>query len=373
MPDESPPKRSSLPPTTSSPHRLYHLDNLRTSLTGLVILHHVSVPYGGLGLWPYQSRFHNTGSSPSLVVFNAVNQSFFMGSFFFLSGIMSSTSLRRRWTEEFLRTKWMKLGIPVVVSSLLGPPFQTAIQRLFEGKVVGWDILVTHLKGLTGVKGSVWYPAVLMVFDTLYTIMPKVPRLSFGPAMSLNILAAFLLRLKYPTGTTLAPLNVQPGYLPQYIISYLLGTITPIPTGDTPSLLTRRQMKTLLGASIASGVSMLVLVRSYPLSSMNGGWNWLALAYAMWNETTGAVIASVVLDTFRKSSWATKKWSNIGEYSYAAFLVHQPVCITIQYALDGWEAGGVVKTIVVGGVGVVGSWLAGWGLTLIPGFRKIIV
>jgi glucan biosynthesis protein C len=296
-----------------------------------------------------------------------------MGSFFFLSGMMSSTSLRRRGTKEFLRTKYMKLGIPVVVCSLLGPPFQTVIQRLFEGKVVGWDILVTHLKGLTGVKGSVWYPAVLLVFDTLYTVMPKIPRLPFGPIMLLNIVAAFLLRVRYPTGTALAPLNVQPGYLPQYIISYLLGTVTSIPTGDTPSLLTRGQMKSLLGASIASGAMILVLLPSYPLSSINGGWNWLALAYAVWNETTGGLIASMVLDTFRKSSRATKKWGNISEYSYAAFLVHQPVCITIQYALNKWEAGGVVKTIVVGGLGVIGSWLAGWGLTMIPGFRKIIV
>ena len=122
-------------------NRLYHLDNLRTTLTGLVILHHTSIPYGGLGSWSYRSRFHTEGSSPSLVVFNALNQSFVMGSFFYLSGMMSFQSLRRRGPAAFLKTNWIKLGIPVAAFTLLAPPLQICVQRLLVGKELTWNIL----------------------------------------------------------------------------------------------------------------------------------------------------------------------------------------------------------------------------------------
>ncbi|KAK0099436.1 hypothetical protein ONS96_008460 [Cadophora gregata f. sp. sojae] len=162
-------------PVSSYPEtRVYHLDNLRTFLTSLVILHHVSIPYGGIGSWPYHSQFHAPGSSPSLVVFNAVNQSFFMGTFFYMSGMMSSMSLPRRRTVAFLETKWMKLGIPVLVYTLLGPPLCTTLQRLLDGEALTSRILRDHLQELRGVKGPVWYPAVLLVFDTLYTIIPRL-------------------------------------------------------------------------------------------------------------------------------------------------------------------------------------------------------
>ncbi|PVH81742.1 hypothetical protein DL98DRAFT_514396 [Cadophora sp. DSE1049] len=364
---------SRVPISTYPPVRLYHLDNLRTSLTGLVILHHASIPYGGLGSWPYRSRFHVEGSSPSLVVFNAVNQSFFMGSFFYLSGMMSSISLRRRGSAAFLKTKWTKLGIPALVYTLLAPPLQTCLQRLLEGKDVTWNILKIHLQGLRGVKGPVWYAAVLLVFDTLYTVLPRISSLSFGPTMVSNVATTFLIRIWYPAGTAIAPLNLQPGYLPQYIISYTLGTRSSVPTPASPPMVTRLQRRVLLGVSVASGLSIVSLLGWHPLTSMSGGWNWLAFSYAIWNEATGLLIGSTVLDAFRGSSWGTRKWRNFGRYSYGAFLVHQPICVIIQSIMDKWPASGIVKTVVIGVPAVVASWIAGWALTLLPGVDRIIL
>ncbi|KAH7408066.1 acyltransferase 3 [Cadophora sp. MPI-SDFR-AT-0126] len=355
------------------PIRLYHLDNLRTALTALVILHHTGIPYGGLGSWPYRSRFHSEGSSPSLVVFNAVNQTFFMGSFFYLSGMMSSMSVRRRGPTAFLKSKLTKLGIPVLVYTLLAPALQTCLQRLSEREVVTWDVLKTHLRGLRGVKGPVWYAAVLLVFDILYTVLPRIPSLSFGPTMLLNVASTFLIRIWYPAGMATAPLNLQPGYLPQYIVSYTLGARSSVPTPVSPSLVNRLQKRVLLGVSVASGLSIVSLLRWHPLASMRGGWNWLAFSYAVWNESTGLLIGSTALDAFRGSSWGTKKWRNLGKYSYGAFLVHQPVCVAMQCIMDKWPASSVSKTVVIGIPAIVASWIAGWALTLLPGVEKIIL
>jgi hypothetical protein len=97
-------------PSVSAPGRLYHLDNFRIFLTALVIFHHTSIPYGGLGSWQYISSHHAQGSSPAIIAFNALNQSFFMGSFFYLSGVMSSQSLKRKKPVQQFENEVVQVG-----------------------------------------------------------------------------------------------------------------------------------------------------------------------------------------------------------------------------------------------------------------------
>jgi hypothetical protein len=78
-------KMSPVPSEPTPSPRLFYLDNFRTYLTALVMYHHTSLLYGGIGAWPYSSRFHTPGSSPTLISFNAINQPYFTDSFFFLS------------------------------------------------------------------------------------------------------------------------------------------------------------------------------------------------------------------------------------------------------------------------------------------------
>ena len=66
--------------------RLDFLDPIRVGLTLLVILHHMSITYGGAGSW-----YYTEGGAPELTrllltVFTATNQAFFMGFFFLMAG-----------------------------------------------------------------------------------------------------------------------------------------------------------------------------------------------------------------------------------------------------------------------------------------------
>lgn len=121
----------------SQTERLYYLDNFRTYLTALVIYHHTAVPYGGLGFWFYSSKLYPPGSSITLSAFNALNQSYFMGSFFFLSVYFSNKALKRKGAKSFLKTKFLKLGVPLVVYTLLAGPAQIAILKLYNKEVLG--------------------------------------------------------------------------------------------------------------------------------------------------------------------------------------------------------------------------------------------
>lgn len=79
--------------------RIHYIDNLRSALVALVVFHHSALAFGGIGSWPYTSPRHAPESSRVLSVFVAVNQSYFMGLLFFLSGHFSAIAASRKsWT-----------------------------------------------------------------------------------------------------------------------------------------------------------------------------------------------------------------------------------------------------------------------------------
>ena len=67
--------------------RLVFIESLRTVLTVLVIAHHSAITHGGSGSWFYR-EVQDSGAPFSLLLTLccAVNQAFFMGLFFLLSG-----------------------------------------------------------------------------------------------------------------------------------------------------------------------------------------------------------------------------------------------------------------------------------------------
>ncbi|TVY90725.1 hypothetical protein LAWI1_G005955, partial [Lachnellula willkommii] len=288
-------------PSAPPPGRLYHLDNVRTFLTILVIFHHTAIPYGGLGSWKYVSPHHAQGSSPILTAFNALNQTFFMGSFFYMSGIMSSQSLPRKSVPQFLKTKWIKLGIPVVVYTLLAPPTQVAVIRLLRGTHAEFrQVLTAHLKAPRSVSGPMWYPALLLLFDTAYALLPHIPlslpNLAFSHIMLLDIAACSLLRIPSPAHRVFAPLSVRPDYFPQYLSAYILGTRSAPKertSASASALLTPPRRNALLATSVLSASFLISVLRSRPGADaysfvfLHSGFSAASFAYAVWNESTG--------------------------------------------------------------------------------------
>lgn len=251
------PAQSKLVPQNRT-ERLYYLDNFRTYLTVLVIYHHVAVPFGGLGSWFYSSKNYPPGSSIALSAFNALNQSYFMGSFFFLSGYFSNKALKRKGAKAFLKTKFLKLGLPLVVYTLLGIPAQISILKLYNKEILGWEILTNYWKALDGVKGPMWFSALLLIFDSVAALCPSIPQFlaqsNTLPSFILVIGTSCLVRLANPGGAKIALLNLKPVYLPQYVASYTLGASLvsyPIPP------VTKTTRNVLLTAS--TGISSVAL------------------------------------------------------------------------------------------------------------------
>src|SRR5882757_2361992 len=87
------------------------LDRARTFLTLVVLVHHAVIPY---------TYFGHTDPK-SWLGFDAIvlaTDSFFMASFFFLSGLFVWPSLAHKPTLSFVRERLLRLGLPFAVAAL---------------------------------------------------------------------------------------------------------------------------------------------------------------------------------------------------------------------------------------------------------------
>ncbi|WP_145950395.1 acyltransferase family protein, partial [Paenibacillus sp. Y412MC10] len=82
-------------------NRIYYLDHIRVFLTILVLFHHAALPFTQIGF--YVSDMENGTTSSLLEFFVAINQAFFMGFFFFLSGYFTPLSFERKVPSQFVK------------------------------------------------------------------------------------------------------------------------------------------------------------------------------------------------------------------------------------------------------------------------------
>lgn len=375
--------------------RRHDLDNLRTFLTCLVIVHHTSNCYGGPGNGPYKSDLIagvNPASRLPLFVFNAINQSFFMGLFFWISGRLSAESLakiainpeRSRW--PFIRSKMLRLGLPAVLYTLMLEP------ATFLAVLPSWDVasikefLSGYFATLDRIKGPVWYTANLLLFDLAavcfegaVTLFSKKDRDLRQPLWYATVrkygwiataLASFVVRIYYPVGTTIKPSALQVAFAPQYIFAYTMGfaslNVEPIFTGPFSVTLPRAidepkdakgrkpiadQSRTTSSLVKAMMISLLLvpspqIPRLFSTEEVNlgalgasgiyGGWNSTSLLYSIWNELSfvliGPALAFYFLNFYKKPAMSRLFQSRD---SYGAYLAHMLISTVVERGFDG--------------------------------------
>lgn len=403
-------------PQRSAAHRssrTHALDNLRNFLTTLVIVHHTAIPYGGVGSWKIRSRCFPE-DSVALVVFNMLNQTFFMGLFFFLSGYFTRVQMSKRNVpgSTLVCSRVWRLLLPAILYTILVVPTLDAVVHVSGYNLLGgestslWEVYVSSWSQTRGIQGQVWYLALVVIFDTAVVLLSqtfgKGANQSFAStfkhnqfrllgAWTTSILSSFTIRIIYPVGYLWSPLGLQLAYLPQYILAYTGGHFAAI-SGDYFVLCpfqndTGKSLKKLasavafclasLGILIALQEKFLGMNSEEPMSLTRGGFNVPALTYAAWNEVGFALIGFSLLAVFLRHCDGPWRFCGVwlSRYSYAAFLMHPLVSLVVELAVEsvmdcggeggglygrwGW-AGPVILTLVVGLVNVSASWIAAW-------------
>ncbi|MFG6195730.1 acyltransferase family protein [Nonomuraea sp. JJY05] len=364
--------------STASPPRLWFADNLRILLTSLVVLHHVAIMYSGLPLWYYTEKPTSAAAGLGLSVFLLVNQAWFMGAFFLLSGHFTPGSYDRKGPRAFLRDRLIRLGIPLAVFYfVLNPVLGLASYQ-------GGPPLDTYLDTIG--TGPLWFVLALLVFDATYAAWRlatakrrprgRTPRPPAFPAVIgfvlVLALATYALRIVIPQGFWVPVVDFpSSAYLPQYVSFFVLGTVAyrrgwfhgiPARTGWA-------------GLGLAVGATVVFL----PLALAGGADAWMghgtlsSLFYALWDSAfaVGAVLA--LLTFFRRRFGVQGPLRRyLSGHAFTVYVIHAFVVTAAGYALSVPALPTPAKFAIAAVVVLPACFALAGPIRRLPGVRRVL-
>ena len=153
----------------------------------LVILHHLAVVYSATTAFYYVEPTSDYLTLVVLVVFELLNQAWFMGFFFLISGYFSPSSFDRRGSKRFVKDRLIRLGIPLLIFSVLLEPLAVylGLSHMPASLLakVGITLSLTWQNYVRFIgPGPLWFVAMLLIFDlgyAAYRLAPQTGRQRF--------------------------------------------------------------------------------------------------------------------------------------------------------------------------------------------------
>ncbi len=338
--------------------RLFFIDNLRILLISLVIMVHLSVTYGGGGSWYYKEGQADMITSIVLTVHNAINQSFFMGFLFMISGYFTPGSYDRKGPRRFLKDRLLRLGIPIlcydfVIGPLLAYPLIQVGAQESSGSY--FDFLVSYYSRFHIGTGPLWFVETLLIFAGFYILWRVLvkPITSSGQSdgkipgcITISIFAfvvgivSFTVRIWFPIGWAfgpLRPLNLQFPFFPQYIGLFIIGTVAyrknwlmRIPDAMGKFWL----CVAVIFMAVLFPVLFVLGGASDDISPFMGGVHWQCFAYAVWEQFIGVAIIISLLFLFRKRfNYQGRVGKAMSAGAYTTYIIHAPVVVLVTLAM----------------------------------------
>lgn len=351
--------------------RLYYLDNLKIFLVILVITHHVGQAYGPTGgFWQYTSSLHENISW--LGLFFAVNAAFFMGLFFMISGYFFPGSYDRKGAAKFLTDKLVRYGIPVLAVFFIMSPLEMYFHYMNYTANVNlnfFDYFIRIYLGIGGKPdgfissigfpemnfGHAWFIEHLLVYSILYVGIRQLIRVDIWGKFKIMKMREYVLiftlglviaivskvvRIWYPIDKWIALfgfIQSEIAHLPQYITLFIAGMVAYRLNWFEKFSKHKGYIILTMGLVMALGI---YTIRMLPDAMRSFIWDkWVGYESLM---AVCLCFGLVVL--FREKINITNKvmrW--LSDNSYAAYIIHFPVVLTIQYMLD--------KVVIFGALG----------------------
>jgi len=359
------------------------LDRIRVVLTALVILHHAAIMFGAPGGWYLTYPAHGVAEKLPFAVFVSVNQAFFMGFFFLLSGYFTALSYERKGAARFSRHRLLRLGIPLLVYGFVLGPLTVALADMREGHpfLQNWAAMTAALRFEIG---PLWFAWALLLFSAAYLLWRRLRggaglgnweprRRTMLLAALATGAAAFGLRLLVPVGEE--RLGLQVGYFASYSVLFAGGCamagsrwierVGPQQAGRWP-------LVALFVAPLLFVYGIYVsLVQGQPFETA-GGWTLPALAYAFWEPFVAWGIILAMLVRFRRAGTSSPRWQPWAGQSYAAYILHPPLLTGIGLLVATLPLPNMLKFALAGVVGVVASFLLARLALKLPGAKSIL-
>lgn len=341
--------------TTPKVIRLLFIDNLRIFLTVLVIAHHLMIIYAGTGGWIFYEGRQDDITDAIGGWFCAVNQSYFMGLFLFISAYFVPGAYDRKGSGKFLVDRLVRLGIPLVIYSWLIRPLYLYFVILPNTEINFWVWYTKKYFQVYGIIGGgpLWFIEVLLIFSAIYVLwrlvkgsqpVKSLPETGFPSnglialfAMLLGV-CTFMVRLVSPVNDTFIPLNLQFANFCQYIALFILGLVAY-----------RRNWLMSLPDSVGKlwlGIGGLLILLYGPLAIIGGaledvepfmgGWHWQSLLFATWDAFMCLSMCIGLIYFFRRRLNRQGALAHeLSRGAYATYLIHEPVITSLAILTIG--------------------------------------
>ena len=364
-------------PTASAP-RLWFVDNLRILLTALVILHHIAVTYSGIPMWYYNEKPTSAVAELGLTVFLLVNQAWFMGAFFLLSGYFTPGSYDRKGPRAFLRDRLIRLGIPLAVFYFVLNPI------LYAGAYQGGSLLDAYGQAIG--SGPLWFVLALLVFDGSYAAFRFVARnrparapstrpatypavLGFVLALAL---VTYALRIVVPDGFFVPVIGFPTSaYLPQYVSFFVLGTVAY--RRGWFHTISARMGGVGLGMAIGATLVFLPLALTGGADAFVGHGTLGSLFFALWDSTFAVGVVLALLSFFRRrlnSQGSLRRY--LSRNAFTVYVIHAFVVTAAGYALRVVDLPTLAKFAIGAVVVLPACFLLAGPLRRLPGVRRVL-
>jgi hypothetical protein len=365
--------------------RLAYLDALKVLLVLGVIAMHSAITYGLDGSWYLESYDEMSRAVVGAVtILLGTGWLFGLGLFFLIAGRMTSPSLGRKGPARFAKDRLVRLGVPLVIYTLLVSPVleYVAYRENDGGTRALWPFAREQVWHLA--PGPTWFLEALLVFSLGYTLLRvlrseqrppvwrRLARREVAAAALTIAVGAFVVHLVFPIGSE--QVHVQLAMFPQYVVLFSLGCAAG-----------RRGWLETIGPGLRRqlGIAGLSAALAFPLVLWAGGFFDGGAAEDRfaggphWQAAGGALLEGVIATCI--SLWAVAHFRaheeryfrplirRMAPSAYGAFIVHPPILVGIALALGPLPVPAELKFVVL----LVGGAAASFGLTALARGRVL--
>jgi glucans biosynthesis protein C len=323
-----------------------------------------------------------------LSLFMAIDQAFFMSLFFFISALLMPTSFDKKGFGKFMNDRLVRLGIPLVIYTLLIHPTLVYGIHKYLGKATGsWLHFIWIIDTKYAEPGPMWFVLTLLIFEVVYALyryflyrkveaktekrLPSV--LSIILFIVVTGALAFKIRLFYPTGKNF--FGLQFGYFVLYIAMYLLGIIAN--RNKWTERFTLRQSRPWFIASLVA-VPVIVVALAFSKSpgamkDFSGGMNLRALTYALWEPVICVGFCFFLLMFFKKHLNKPNKFVLASSLdSYTAYIIHPLFVVGFTFLSEQIVMPPLARLAFVLVLGVPTCFFIARLIRKIPGIKKVL-